>query len=112
MKNEIVYKKLTDEEWNAISKFTGDNKLDEVFDIMCDENGDYFWDFEECCAMPFEVGLGYMADNIWSDGVCFAYYDKEYRHLIQNIFDKYCENDTVKNYVRNVNLVLDNRNKM
>lgn len=112
MENEKVYKHLTDEEWNAISKFTADNKLDEMFDIMYVYNGkgDYFWDFEEGCVMPFEVGLGYMADNIWSDGVCFAYYDKEYRYLIQNIFDKYCENETIKKSVRNVNLVLDNRN--
>ena len=110
MVNDIIYKHLTNMEWNAISYFTGDNKLDMVFDIMEDENGDYFWDFEEGCVMPFEEGLGYMADNIWTEGVCFADYNKEYRHLIQNIFDKYCENESTKNDVRNVNLVLDKRN--
>lgn len=110
MENEKVYKHLTDEEWNAVSKFTADNKLDEVFDICTDENGDYFWDFEEDCMLPFDEGLYLMECNIWSDGVCFAYYNKEYRHLIQNIFDKYCENETIKKSVQNVNLVLDNRN--
>lgn len=105
-----IYKKLTDEEWNAIQKFIMDNKLDEVLDIMGDEMGDYFWDMEYDCYLPFEAGLDLMEDNIYSDGCVFAYYDYMFRHFIQMIFEKYCENEDRINWVREVNSTIDKGN--
>ena len=105
-----IYKKLTDEEWNAIQKFIMDNKLDEVFDILENEMGDYFWDMEYDCYLPFESGLDLMADNVYWDGCVFAHYDYMFRHFIQMIFEKYSTHEDRINWVRKVNLTIDKGN--
>lgn len=102
-----VYKHLTNEEWNAVSLFTHNSKMDLVMDITGDENGDYFYDLEEDCQVPFEEGLSLMADNIADSGVVFAEESFEHRHIIEDIFRKFCENDKLILYVKNVNKILD-----
>ena len=102
-----IYKHLTDEEWNAILKFIIDNKQGEVIDICMDENGDYFYDMEYDTVLPFEGGLDIMSADIYTDGVVFADYNYAFRHLIQSIFEKYSENEKLKNYIQNVNSTLD-----
>lgn len=105
---KMYHRHLTDEEWNAISDFTHDAKCDEVFDICTDENGDYFWDFEEDCMLPFDEGLYLMACDIAEDGVIYARKDKEHRQIIGEIFEKYCSDEHIKQRVRMVN---ENLNK-
>ena len=107
-----IYKHLTDKEWNAISQFTADNNLDTVFDIAEDEDGDFFFDFELDKKVPFEEYLCYLADNIYTDGVYYPKYDHEFRELLSSIFDKYCGNEKVKQYVKSVNKQLDEKERI
>lgn len=111
METENIYKHLTDEEWNDVSKFTADNKLDEVFDICTDENGDYFYDYELNSKVPFEEYLCYLADNIYTSGVYYPSYDRQFRNLIEEIFNKYCEHESVKSHVRIINEILNAKNE-
>ena len=107
-----IYKHLTDKEWNAISQFTADNNLDTVFDIAEDEDGDFFFDFELDKKVPFEEYLCYLADNIYTDGVYYPNYSHEFRELLSSIFDKYCGNEKVKQYVKSINKQLDEKEKI
>ena len=104
METENIYRHLTDLEWNTILDFTYDAKCDEVFDIHSDVNGDYFYDFENHCKIPFEEGLYLMSWDIFDVGVIYA--DKSragQREVIGQIFEKYCQDENVKNYVLTVN---------
>lgn len=50
--------KLTDEEYHAISHLTRETKLDSVFDVDTNKNGeDCFRDFENDCLMSLKDGL-------------------------------------------------------
>lgn len=104
------YERLTDEEYNALFRFLDRNDLlGEVLDLRTDVNlGDYFWDEEYLKIIPFTKALEeIVVENIYTDGVWFVRQNKEYRHLIENIFDKYCYNLKTKKHVKNVNKVLD-----
>ena len=107
METENIYRHLTDEEWNAISQFTADNKLDEVFDIASDENGDFFYDFELEEQIPFEDCLCDLACCIGIEGLYYPNYSKDFRDTIGEIFDKYCETEKVKRHVKSVNEMLN-----
>ena len=52
--------RLTDEEWNAITKLTNETKLDSSFDLCQtanDSDPDYWWDFDNNCQMNLRDGL-------------------------------------------------------
>lgn len=106
------YRYLTDDEWNTISWFTHDAKCDEVFDIRTNmDYGDYFYDYEEERIMPFQEGLEWLSWDILYDGVRYAQDDRaEQREIIGQIFEKYCDNEKIKKYVREVNAKLRKEN--
>lgn len=107
------YVRLTDKEYNAISRFTRQSHMDEVVDISTHvERGDYFYDYDENRIIPFEEGLQCMIDNIYVKGVAYAYEDKEHRNIILEIMENYSIDDRKKEYVRQVNEELDKQIKM
>lgn len=58
-------KRLTNDEWNAISQLTRNTHLDSVFDIWSIGTGkDYFYDFENNKRMSLKSGLSLLYESL------------------------------------------------
>ena len=56
--------KVSDEEYNLVLRLTHETKLDQVIDIAYNDHGDYFWDFENDCAISLQEGFETLADSM------------------------------------------------
>ena len=56
--------RLTDTEFNLISRYTSKTHLDGVIDITGNENDDFFYDFEEDKEISLQEGFEIVADSV------------------------------------------------
>ncbi len=89
MKGKAMRKRLTDNEFNAVSTLTYNTHLDEVFDIGRRPNGDDgFYDYESCRWMSLKHGF-----NELYDAIAYPFSDdglnKEEGNLIINLFKEF-----------------------
>lgn len=102
------YVKLKAEEFNAILTFIRRFYLDEFVDILHDVNkGDYFYDYDEQRIIPFEEGLKCIVGNISVRRVAYPYANKKHRDIILSIIETYSIDKDKKDYVKQVNEILD-----
>lgn len=104
------YVNLKNEEWNVLQKLIFKSKMEEVISLDNSEvMGDYICDMYNDHKMPFSKGLEFMSDDIGAVGFVYAEFSKTERHTIEEIYEKYCLNKDVINFVKNVNKTLDNK---
>lgn len=104
------YVKLTTDEWNVLQKLIFKSHLEEVVSLDTDvNNGDYFYDFDCQQMLTFTERLeDIIVADIGVKGYYYAQMSKEERHIIEDVFNKYCFNINTKKYVKKVNETLDN----
>lgn len=85
---EAKERKLSNDEWNAISRLTLLNKLDDSFDIQYDDDHDFFYDFEEDEELTLEDGLELLQDALAYPLGYVGLSDKEAQDVV-NVFRRF-----------------------
>lgn len=82
-------KKLSNEEWNAVSRLTSSLKLDDSFDVSTDEEGnDCFLDREEDKICSLKDGLAVIYDAL-AYPLCHEKLTDEQCRLIVDLFQEF-----------------------
>jgi len=93
IEKENKRRRLTDEEYNLVLKYTSRTHLDQVFDaVQLDPERDAFFDFENCCLMTLSEGFAEIADSI-----AYSFeeqgFSKEETEILANVIAEFTDTD-------------------
>lgn len=80
--------KVSDEEFNLVLRLTHETKLDGVIDITYNDHEDYFWDFENDCAINLQEGFEILADSMAYKFQEEGFTDKE-SAILEKLFQRF-----------------------